>query len=57
MLDDDLENLDIGGEEEEQEIASRADAEDAPLLNTSTRSCSMPLIKAPRIYTLNPMKN
>ena len=32
MLDDDLENLDIGGEEDEQEVASRAEAEDAPVV-------------------------
>ena len=32
MLDDDLENLDIGGEEEEPEAASRAEAEDAPVV-------------------------
>jgi type IV pilus assembly protein PilB len=32
MLDDDLGDLDIGGEEEEQEAASAADAEDAPVV-------------------------
>ena len=32
MLDDDLEDLDIGGEEEEQQAASAADAEDAPVV-------------------------
>ena len=32
MLDDDLENIDIGGEEEEQEGPSAADAEDAPVV-------------------------
>ncbi len=32
MLDDDLENLDIGGEEDEQERVSAADAEDAPVV-------------------------
>ena len=32
MLDDDLENLDIGGEEEEQEGPSRAEADDAPVV-------------------------
>ena len=32
MLDDDLENLDIGNEEEEQKAASQADAEDAPVV-------------------------
>jgi type IV pilus assembly protein PilB len=32
MLDDDLENLDIGGEEEEQAAASRAEADDAPVV-------------------------
>ena len=32
MLDDDLEDLDIGGEEEEQAGATAADAEDAPVV-------------------------
>jgi type IV pilus assembly protein PilB len=32
MLDDDLEDLDIGGEEEEQEGPTAADAEDAPVV-------------------------
>jgi len=32
MLDDDLENLDIGGEEDEQQAATAADAEDAPVV-------------------------
>ncbi len=32
LLDDDLENLDIGGEEEEQDTATQADAEDAPVV-------------------------
>ncbi|MCP4487027.1 MAG: type IV-A pilus assembly ATPase PilB [Gammaproteobacteria bacterium] len=32
MLDDDLENLDIGGEEEEQKTASQAEADDAPVV-------------------------
>jgi type IV pilus assembly protein PilB len=32
MLDDDLEDLDIGGEEEEQQTANAADAEDAPVV-------------------------
>ncbi|MDH5258876.1 MAG: type IV-A pilus assembly ATPase PilB, partial [Gammaproteobacteria bacterium] len=32
MLDDDLENLDIGNEEEEQKAASQADTEDAPVV-------------------------
>ena len=32
MLDDDLEDLDIGGEEQEQQAASAADAEDAPVV-------------------------
>ena len=32
MLDDDLEDLDIGGEEEEQASATAADAEDAPVV-------------------------
>jgi len=32
MLDDDLADLDIGGEEEEQQAASAADAEDAPVV-------------------------
>jgi len=32
MLDDDLGDLDIGGEEEEQQAASAADAEDAPVV-------------------------
>jgi type IV pilus assembly protein PilB len=32
MLDDDLENLDIGGEEEEQEGPTASDAEDAPVV-------------------------
>jgi len=32
MLDDDLENLDIGGEEEEQTGPTAADAEDAPVV-------------------------
>jgi type IV pilus assembly protein PilB len=32
MLDDDLENLDIGGEEDEPQAASAADAEDAPVV-------------------------
>ncbi len=32
MLDDDLENLDIGGDEEEQNVATRAEADDAPVV-------------------------
>ncbi|MCP3689251.1 MAG: type IV-A pilus assembly ATPase PilB [Gammaproteobacteria bacterium] len=32
LLDDDLENLDIGGEEEEQDTASQAEADDAPVV-------------------------
>ena len=32
MLDDDLENLDIGGEEEEQSAATKAEADDAPVV-------------------------
>ncbi len=32
MLDDDLENLDIGGEEDEQKAATQAEADDAPVV-------------------------
>ena len=32
LLDDDLENLDIGGDEDEPEAASQADADDAPVV-------------------------
>jgi type IV pilus assembly protein PilB len=48
MLDDDLEDLDIGGEEEEQASATAA---------ALTRFCSMRLTRAPRIFTSSPTKS